>query len=166
MKRLLLYLIILVSLTGKAQTFTGRVTDKSGKPLVSASVVAKGDGGSVVAFARARQDGHFSLTIPQGKEAKSVEFLMMGFGKVVIPLKDYKNGQTIKMQEQAIALKEVKVTPQRIREQGDTLTYSVESFKLKQDRSIADVIAKMPGLEVLPSGTIRYQGKAINKFYK
>lgn len=165
MKRLLLYLIILVSLTGKAQTFTGRVTDKSGKPLVSASVVAKGDGGSVVAFARARQDGHFSLTIPQGKEAKSVEFLMMGFGKVVIPLKDYKNGQTIKMQEQAIALKEVKVTPQRIREQGDTLTYSVESFKLKQDRSIADVIAKMPGLEVLPSGTIRYQGKAINKFY-
>jgi len=155
MKRLLLYLIILVSLTGKAQTFTGRVTDKSGKPLVSASVVAKGDGGSVVAFARARQDGHFSLTIPQGKEAKSVEFLMMGFGKVVIPLKDYKNGQTIKMQEQAIALKEVKVTPQRIREQGDTLTYSVESFKLKQDRSVADVIAKMPGLEVLPSGTIR-----------
>lgn len=33
MKRLLLYLIILVSLTGKAQTFTGRVTDKSGNRL-------------------------------------------------------------------------------------------------------------------------------------
>ena len=166
MKRLLLlYLMILVSLASKAQTLTGRVTDMSGKPLVSASVVAKGDGGSVAAFARARQDGHFSLTIPQGKEAKSVEFLMMGFGKVVIPLKDYKNGQTIKMQEQTIALKEVKVTPQRIREQGDTLTYSVAGFMQKQDRSIADVIAKMPGLEVLPSGTIRYQGKAINKFY-
>ena len=165
MKRLLLYLIILVSLTGNAQTFTGRVIDKSGKPLVSASVVAKGDSGFVVAFARAGQDGHFSLTIPQGKEAKSVEFLMMGFAKVAIPLKDYKNGQTIKMQEQAIALKEVKVTPQRIREQGDTLTYSVAGFMQKQDRSIADVIAKMPGLEVLPSGTIRYQGKAINKFY-
>ena len=165
MKRLLLYLIILVSLTGNAQTFTGRVIDKSGKPLVSASVVAKGDSGFVVAFARAGQDGNFSLTIPQGKEAKSIEFLMMGFGKVVIPLKDYKNGQTIKMQEQAIALKEVKVTPLRIREQGDTLTYSVAGFMQKQDRSIADVIAKMPGLEVLPSGTIRYQGKAINKFY-
>ena len=166
MKRLLpLYLIMLVSIEGKAQTFTGRVTDRSGKPLVSASVVAKGDDSSVVAFARAGQDGYFSLTIPQGKEAKSVEFLMMGFAKVSIPLKDYKNGQTIKMQEQAIVLKEVKVTPQRIREQGDTLTYSVESFKMKQDRSIADVIAKMPGLEVLPSGTIRYQGKAINRFY-
>ena len=165
MKRLLLYLIILVSLTGKAQTFTGQVTDKSGKPLVSASVVAKGDGGSVVAFARAGQDGYFSLTIPQGKDVSSIEVMLMGFGKVVIPLKDYKNGQTIKMQEKAIALKEVKVTPQRIREQGDTLTYSVAGFMQKQDRSISDVIAKMPGLEVLPSGTIRYQGKAINKFY-
>ena len=166
MKRLQLsYFILLVSLVSRAQTFTGWVTDKSGKPLASTSVVAKGDGGSVVAFARAGQDGHFSLTIPQEKEAKSIEFMMMGFGSVVMPLKDYQNGQTVKMQEQAIALKEVKVTPQRIREQGDTLTYSVVGFMQKQDRSIADVIAKMPGLEVLPSGTIRYQGKAINKFY-
>ncbi len=165
MKRLLLYIIILVSLEGKAQNFTGRVENMSGKPLASASVVAKGDGGSVVAFARSGQDGGFSLTIPQGKEAKDVEFLMMGFAKVVIPLKDYKNGQTVRMSEQAIALKEVKVTPQRIREEGDTLTYSVAGFRQKQDRSIADVIAKMPGLEVLPTGAIRYQGKAINKFY-
>ena len=165
MKRLLLYIIILVSLEGKAQNFTGRVENMSGKPLASASVVAKGDGGSVVAFARSGQDGSFSLTIPQGKEAKDVEFLMMGFAKVVIPLKDYKNGQTVRMSEQAIALKEVKVTPQRIREEGDTLTYSVAGFRQKQDRSIADVIAKMPGLEVLPTGVIRYQGKAINKFY-
>ena len=165
MKRLLLYIIILVSLEGKAQNFMGRVENMSGKPLASASVVAKGDGGSVVAFARSGQDGSFSLTIPQGKEAKDVEFLMMGFAKVVISLKDYKNGQTVRMSEQAIALKEVKVTPQRIREEGDTLTYSVAGFRQKQDRSIADVIAKMPGLEVLPTGAIRYQGKAINKFY-
>ena len=89
MKRLLLlYILILLSLISKAQTFTGRVTDKGGHPLVSASVVAKGDGSSVVAFARAGQDGRFSLTIPQGKEAKSIEVMMMGFGKVVIPLKD------------------------------------------------------------------------------
>ncbi len=167
MKRLLLILfkLMFVSLFIKAQTYAGRVTDKGGQPLVSASVVAKTNGGSVVAFARAGQDGRFSLIIPQGKEAKSIEVMMMGFGKVVIPLKDYKNGQTIKMQEQAVALKEVKVTPQRIRAEGDTLTYSVAGFKQKQDRSIADVIAKMPGLEVQPNGAIKYQGKTINKFY-
>ena len=97
MKRLLLtfFILLFVSLFVKAQTYAGRVTDKGGQPLVSASVVAKGDGSSVVAFARVGQDGRFSLTIPQGKEAKSIEVMMMGFGKVVIPLKDYKNGQTI-----------------------------------------------------------------------
>ena len=42
MKHLLLYLIILlVSLSGRAQTFTGRVVDASGTPLVATSVVAK-----------------------------------------------------------------------------------------------------------------------------
>ena len=165
MRYLFLYLITLVPLFSKAQTYTGLVTDNSGDPLVSASIVAKTGDGSVVAFARAGQDGHFSLIIPQGKEAKEIEFMMIGYGKVTIPLKDYQNGQAIRMSEQAIAIKEVKVTPQRIREQGDTLTYSVAGFKQKQDRTIADVIAKMPGLEVLPTGTIRYQGKAINKFY-
>ena len=42
MKHLLLYLIILlVSLSGRAQTFTGRVVDASGALLAATSVVAK-----------------------------------------------------------------------------------------------------------------------------
>lgn len=47
----------------------------------------------------------------------------------------------------------------------DTLSFLVKSFKQKQDRSIADVIKKMPGLQVGDDGTITYQGKRINKFY-
>ena len=165
MRHLLLYLITILSLAGRAQTFTGRVVDMGGNPLVATSVVAKGDGGSVVAFARTRADGLFSLTIPSGKVAREVEFNMLGFGKKVVALKDYKNGQTIKLSEKAVALREVKVRPEKIRSNGDTLTYSVSAFRQGQDRSIADVIAKMPGLEVKPNGTIQYQGKAINKFY-
>ena len=166
MKRLLLYLIIiLVSFSGRAQTFTGRVVDVSGAPLVATSVVAKDAGGSVVAFARAGADGQFTLTIPQGKTAQEIEFNMMGFGKKIVPTKDFKNGQTIRLSEKTVALREVKVRPQKIRSSGDTLTYSVSAFRQGQDRSIADVIAKMPGLEVKPNGTIQYQGKAINKFY-
>ena len=41
MKHLLLYLIMFISLVGRAQTFTGRVVDASGTPLVATSVVAK-----------------------------------------------------------------------------------------------------------------------------
>lgn len=62
-------------------------------------------------------------------------------------------------------LKEVKVSAQRLLRSGDTLTYSVSSFRQGQDRSLADVITKMPGLEVKANGQIEYQGKAISKFY-
>ena len=67
------------------------------------------------------------------------------------------------LDEKAIALREVKVRPQKIRNSGDTLTYSVVAFRHGQELSIADVIAKMPGLEVQPNGAIKYQGKNINK---
>jgi hypothetical protein len=38
-------------------------------------------------------------------------------------------------------------------------------FAQPQDRSIADVMSKMPGLEIKPNGQIEYNGMAINKFY-
>lgn len=38
-------------------------------------------------------------------------------------------------------------------------------FTEAQDRSIADVLRKMPGIEVAKSGEIRYNGQPINNFY-
>ncbi len=45
----------------------------------------------------------------------------------------------------------------------DTLNYYVESFRQKEDYSIEDVLKRMPGIEVMPSGQILYQGSSINK---
>ena len=69
------------------------------------------------------------------------------------------------MHEAETKLKEVVVKSHRLKQSSDTLIYSVAGFRQKQDRSIADVIAKMPGLEVNPNGVITFQGTAINKFY-
>lgn len=52
-----------------------------------------------------------------------------------------------------------------IDKKGDTLSYLVEYFKGKEDRSIEDVLKKLPGIEVEESGKILYQGMPINKFY-
>src|SRR5699024_3113857 len=39
------------------------------------------------------------------------------------------------------------------------------AFKSGKDRSIQDVLKKMPGVEISTDGEIQYQGKPINKFY-
>lgn len=77
----------------------------------------------------------------------------------------FQSNEDFGMGGKTFTLQEVKVKPTRIRQYGDTLSYNVASFREKQDRSIADVIARMPGLEVKADGTIQYQGRNINKFY-
>jgi len=70
------------------------------------------------------------------------------------------------MQEEAIALKEVTIKASKVREHGDTLTYNVASFADQNDRSIGDVLARVPGFEVnKQNGQIMYEGKPISKFY-
>ena len=80
-------------------------------------------------------------------------------------ISDFKNGQHIVLQEKTNELKEVVVKSQKVRQEGDTLNYLVNSFKTKQDRTIADVLKKMPGIAINEDGSIEYQGKKINKFY-
>ena len=67
--------------------------------------------------------------------------------------------------EQATKLKDVVVKAPSIRQRGDTISYNVASFADANDKSLADVLKKMPGIEVSDKGEIKYNGKAINKFY-
>ena len=165
MRRLLFHILLILPLTAMSQTYYGQVADDAGEQLPGVSVVLQASGGSVVAFTRSHADGSFRLAVPEGRSADSISFSMIGFKKIVWDIKGYKNGQVIKMTEEVTAIREVVVRPDRIRAEGDTLNYLVSAFRQKQDRSIADVIAKMPGLEVKADGSIEYQGQKINKFY-
>lgn len=64
-----------------------------------------------------------------------------------------------------IQIREVVVVPKAIERRQDTISYNVLKFKDLTDRSIGDVLRKMPGIEVYDNGSIFYNGKAINKFY-
>ena len=64
-----------------------------------------------------------------------------------------------------IQIREVVVVPKTIERRQDTISYNVLKFKDLTDRSIGDVLRKMPGIEVYDNGSIFYNGKAINKFY-
>lgn len=155
-------------LTATAQTYKGKVVNENGKPLRSASVVLLADGGrTTLSFTRTAGDGSFAISEKDngGKRAVSMMFSYVGYARDTIRIKDFRQGQNVVLHEKSVMIKEVKVRAPRVTQRGDTLSFLVKSFKQKQDRSIADVIKKMPGLQVGEDGTITYQGKRINKFY-
>ena len=167
MKRIVTYLIFLfVVVSAVAQVnVSGKVVDKeSNEPLTGASVIVKGADGKIKKYATSKGDGGFAMSLPSVAGCR-LEVSMMSFAKKTIPLDSVSFPLTVQLEPGTTLLKEVTVKADRIREQGDTITYNVGSFAQQQDRSIGDVLKRMPGINVEQSGKIQYQGEDINKFY-
>lgn len=167
--RITFLVIVFISIHASlsAQSFAGVVKSDDGESLVGASIIATAGNGDIISYCISGEEGKYKLSIPKDayNKATNVKVSLVGFKKKEIPFSELKNGMTIILEENNFQIKEIKVSAQRIKQTGDTLTYSVAGFKQGQDRTIADVIAKMPGLEVKSDGQISYQGKEINKFY-
>ena len=167
MKRIGTYLIFLFVAAGAVAqvNVSGTVVDKeSNESLTGASVIVKGADGKIKKYATSKGDGGFAMSLPSVAGCR-LEVSMMSFAKKTIPLDSVSFPITVYMEPGTTLLKEVTVKADRIREQGDTITYNVGSFAQQQDRSIGDVLKRMPGINVESSGKIQYQGEDINKFY-
>ena len=145
---------------------TGRLTDKqTGEALVGANVMVKNVEGKLVKFATTREDGTFLIKLSAWSKGMTIHVSMVGMKTYTAPLLEETGKLEIRMEEDTQELKEVIVKAGRIRENGDTITYRVSGFAQKQDRSIGDVLQRMPGIDVASNGKIQYQGVDINKFY-
>ncbi|MDE6225903.1 MAG: TonB-dependent receptor [Muribaculaceae bacterium] len=144
----------------------GKVTEVStGDIIVGANVMVKSPKGRIIGFSSSDRSGNFSIKINETADSLMVNATMLGYKTFsrTIKIDDYPIN--IVMEDEALQLQEVVVKADRIRENGDTITYNVGSFAQKQDRTIGDVLKRMPGIDVSNSGKIQYQGIDINKFY-
>lgn len=167
MRLIIAYLLLLfAAVSAMAQVnVSGTVVDKENRePLTGASVIIKGTDGKIKKFSTSKKDGAFAMSVPSVAGCR-LEVSMMSFAKKTIPLDGATFPLTVELEPGSTLLKEVTVKADRIREQGDTITYNVGSFAQQQDRSIGDVLKRMPGINVEKSGKIQYQGEDINKFY-
>lgn len=140
------------------------VEEGTNEPLTGASVILRNAEGKIKKYATSNAKGTFTISTTDIK-GYTLDVSMMSYAKQTVKLDSVKLPVTIIMKASATMLKEVAVKADRIREQGDTITYSVGSFAQAQDRSIGDVLKRMPGIDVSSSGKIQYQGEDINKFY-
>ncbi len=118
-------------------------------------------------YCRTDIQGKFSLKITAQNSSDSyLECSLLGFKKKDIEISPKVSFYKIVMIEEAINLKEVVVKPDKVTERGDTVTYNVGRYATQNDRSISDVLARVPGFNVdKSSGKISYNGKEISKFY-
>lgn len=168
MRELLLCVACCVMLSVSAQqvTLKGTVFDKvSGKPLSGVMVTLRPVGKTTILnFVRTDVDGRYSLLTGE-KSEKMLVFTLMGFETITQPLAKGKTEYDVRMGEKTTKLKEVLVKAPSIGIKGDTILYNVAKYASAQDRTIGDVLKKMPGIEVGKNGTISYNGKDINTLY-
>lgn len=165
-------LVILLSMTGFAQNsaverqISGAVAERNSEVVAGANVLVQSADGKRL-FSYGSSDGEGRYEVKFKSDADSVRVTVTGFNlaKVskVVPANIGKLDFVVEYS--ALKIKEVKVEASAIERKKDTVTYYVANFKDSTDRSIGDVLQKLPGIEVAPSGQIKYQGKSINKFY-
>lgn len=166
MSRCLFFIFFFTYITCLAQVNVSGVIVEEGsnEPLTGASVLLRNSEGKIKKYTTSDTNGKFTISTPEIK-GYTLDVSMMSFAKQTVKLDSVQLPVTIVMEASATMLKEVAVKADRIREQGDTITYTVGSFAQAQDRSIGDVLKRMPGIDVSNSGKIQYQGEDINKFY-
>lgn len=169
MKRLLILCCIgfAFPLLAMAQVrIIGTVKTEAGEPVFNASVVLMRPSDSMtVAYTFTNDKGFYEVF--NKSEEKQLMLTIYGFNvrraSKIIGNKE----QTIDfvVVEEAIQLREVSVKSGKMWGNNDTVNYIVDTFRDTTDLVIADVLKKMPGIEVKDDGKVEYKGKAISKFY-
>lgn len=151
---------------GQTIKVSGNITDSLQNPLDVANVVA-------INKMTQELDG-FGITSPQGEfkinVKKNTEYIIkisfLGFETKEIDLRtreeDIKLDVTLYSKPES--LDEVELVYEiPITIQGDTIVYNTDSFVSGTERKLADVLKKLPGIEVNDEGEIEVEGKAVTK---
>ena len=159
-----------ISLYGQAsiveRSISGSITEKNGEVVDGANVlVQSADGKRLFSYGSSDGEGRYEVRFRSDADSVSVSVTGFNLAKVSKAVPANIGKLDFVVEYSALKIKEVKVEASAIERKKDTVTYYVANFKDSTDRSIGDVLQKLPGIEVAPSGQIKYQGKAINKFY-
>lgn len=147
----------------------GDVKDDEGLGIFQASVSLLGDNNNYIAYQYTDKKGIFifaNLDSAKLSKIKKIEVNSFGFEKKQVMFEKGETNYSIILNKHFKELSEVKVSGEkRVISKGDTTVYNVGSFAGEEDRSIGEVISKLPGMSVSKDGTITYKDKKIEGLY-
>ena len=159
---------MLTSFSALAQKpIKGLVKDSYGKAIELVNVSLKDPEGNTINFTRTNRNGEFNIPLKNDQiTGYKIEASSIGYKKLSTVITDVTKSYELIMQNSETALETVTVKNRpSLTANGDTLNYRPSDFAGKQDRSIGDVLKKMPGIEVAEDGKISYNGKSISNLY-
>lgn len=154
-----------VHLTWAQTTISGKLVDEQHIPVANVSVFYKKIGSApILGFARSDNNGLYSLAVTHTDlDSVQIDFQHMGYAKKSVVVVNRTASYAYQLTQQNRLIEEVKVANIPIYRRKDTINYDVHTFTSKQDRVIADIIKKLPGI-TMQGDQILYQGKPIQKY--
>ncbi|KIA90117.1 Plug and carboxypeptidase regulatory-like domain-containing protein [Kaistella jeonii] len=162
-----LIVTFLFAFISHAQTVvTGKITDADGHGIPSASVTIEEQGkDAIMAFSISNSKGEYKVTFTSADSNVDLKIKAFNQKPLFQSIKNQTQTLNFNMESDATEIKEVKLKTKMITKKGDTISYDLKAFESKADRTLADVLKKIPGIDVNADGSILYQGEPINKFY-
>lgn len=169
MTKLLIAILLTASICQQisAQTLIGAVYNPDKSPLSYVSVTAAPAGSKAIeAFTQTDIRGNYLLKLKKYGDWQ-LTFSSLSFRKDTLHIyvnKDTIHVENITLQSTPIVLQEVEIRPNTpIFHKKDTVVFNVASFLKGNERVVEDVLKNLPGIEVDQQGTIRANGKEVEK---
>jgi hypothetical protein len=167
MKQIAILLFLLVmTYTYSQNTLRGKIINENNETIENASVtIVDTTDDSILAFSITDKNGDYKINIESTNLKLNIVITAINYEKIIQQINSKSQVLNFTLKNKITELEEVKIDIKEIQKRGDTLTYNIKSFEGKEDRTLSDVLKKIPGIEVDSDGLIKYQGTAINKFY-
>ncbi|MEO8855242.1 MAG: carboxypeptidase regulatory-like domain-containing protein, partial [Ginsengibacter sp.] len=152
----------------QTSTIKGALADSSNNETPYNAVIAilRQKDSTLVKFARSDKNGKFSLSqLDSGKYDVLITYPKYGDFVDHIQLKQNENLdlKTIFLTEKAKLLQEIVVKQAAMRLKGDTTEYNADSYEVKPNATVEDLLKQLPGIQVDKDGKITAQGQQVQK---
>lgn len=172
MKRFLRYTILLVLFYAISTSFVWAQTSISGsvqgdvnnEPIAGANVMLK-NGNTFLAFSITKEDGSFTIQTQAALDTAHLLVTHLSYDDKRVDLLTDVSNYTITLSSRSYDLPELAITSDPIIQKGDTLVFDIEAFKRSSDRSLEDLLKRLPGISVETDGKVLYKGLPISRFY-
>ena len=157
---------ICIAKDGQVDSLTvfGRVLDRERQPIEGCILMIQKSDSTILSSAVTNEKGNYHISFP--RTTGNLVLKLKGFNvkQQSIPIEPKSQMVNFTAIYESIVIKEVEVKARKLWGSRDTLNYLVSAYIKGQDRSIGDILRRLPGITI-DGGTVKYQGVPINRFY-